>query len=207
MVPAAVGVALEEEVAAATAAVGVAVAATVAEAALAVSRNRPTLMTLSYAFALSGDFAKAAAIADDLGKLFPLHTYINGIYLPSVRAQIEIDRNNPAKAIELLRAATPYEFGWIVRALPNYIRGQAYLKTRQGPEAATEFQKILDHRGVCLTAPECSLSHLGLGRARVLTGDKAGALTAYQDFFALWKDADPDVPILKEAKAEYAKLQ
>ncbi len=178
-----------------------------AEAALAVSRNRPTLMSASYSFALSGDVAKAAAIADDLGKLFPLHTYINAIYLPTVRAQIEIDRGNPAKAIELLRAAAPYELGWVARLLPNYVRGQAYLKTRQGPEAAAEFQKILDHRGVCQTATQCSLAHLGLGRARVLTGDNAGARTAYQDFFALWKDADPDVPILKEAKAEYVKLQ
>ena len=82
----------------------------------------------------------------------------------------------------------------------------AYLKARQGPEAAAEFQKILDHRGICLTAPECSLAHLQLGRARALSGDNAGARTAYQDFLALWKDADPDVPILKEAKAEYAKL-
>ena len=83
----------------------------------------------------------------------------------------------------------------------------AYLKARQGPEAAAEFQKILDHRGVCLTAPECTLARLQLGRARALSGDNAGARTAYQDFLALWKDADPDVPILKEAKAEYAKLQ
>jgi eukaryotic-like serine/threonine-protein kinase len=182
-------------------------ARSLAEAALAVSRNRPTLLSASYSFALSGDVAKAAAIADDLGKGFPLHTYINGIYLPTVRAQIEIERGNPAKAVELLRTAAPYEFGWVARTLPNYIRGQAYLKMRQGPEAAVEFQKILDHRGVCQTATQCSLAHLGLGRARVLAGDNGGALTAYQDFFALWKDADTDVPILKEAKAEYAKLQ
>ena len=107
----------------------------------------------------------------------------------------------------MLRTAAPYEFGSVTRALPNYIRAQAYLKARQGPEAAAEFQKLLDHRGVCLTAPECSLAHLGLGRARALSGDNAGARTAYQDFLALWKDADPDVPILKEAKAEYPKLQ
>ena len=178
-----------------------------AAAALAVSRNRPTLTSCASAFALAGDVAKATAIADELNKLFPLHTYINSIFLPTARAQIEIERGNPAKAIELLRVVSPYEFGWAARVLPNYIRGQAYLKTRQGLEAAAEFQKILDHRGVCTTAPECSLSHLGLGRARVISGDNAGARTAYQDFFALWKDADPDIPILKEAKAEYAKLQ
>jgi eukaryotic-like serine/threonine-protein kinase len=177
-----------------------------AAAALAVSRNRPTMLLAASALALAGDTARATVIADEVARLFPLHTLINAVSLPTIRAQVEIDRGNPSKAIELLRAASPYEFGGVTRVLPNYIRAQAYLKTRQGPEAAAEFQKILDHRGLCLTAPECSLSHLGLGRARVLTGDNAGARTAYQDFFALWKDADPDIPILKEAKTEYAKL-
>jgi tetratricopeptide (TPR) repeat protein len=177
-----------------------------ATAALAVSRSRPTLITSEYAFALAGDVTQAAAIADELGRLFPLHTIINSIYLPTTRALIEIDRGNPTKAIELLRTVSPYEFGGAARVSPNYVRGLAYLKARQGPEAAAEFQKILDHRGVCQTSPECSLSHLQLGRARAISGDNAGARTAYQDFLALWKDADPDVPILKEAKAEYAKL-
>lgn len=177
-----------------------------AAAALAISRNRPTMIFCASAFALAGDTAKASAIADEVAKLFPLHTLINAVSLPTVRAQVEIDRGNPSKAIELLRTAAPYEFGSVTRSLPIYIRAQAYLKARQGAEAAVEFQKILDHRGVCMTAPECSLAHLGLGRARVLTGDNAGARAAYQDFLALWKDADPDVPILKEAKAEYAKL-
>jgi hypothetical protein len=87
------------------------------------------------------------------------------------------------------------------------VRGQAYLKLKKGTEAAAEFQKILDHRGLCMTAPACSLARLQLGRARALSGDNAGARTAYQDFLAQWKDADPDVPILKEAKEEYARLQ
>jgi serine/threonine protein kinase len=178
-----------------------------AAAALALSRNRPTMLLAASALALAGDTAKASAIADEVAKLFPLHTLINSVLLPTIRAQVEIDRANPSKAIELLRPASAYEFGSLARVLPNYIRAQAYLKARQGPEAAAEFQKILDHRGICLTAPECSLAHLGLGRARVLRGDNAGARIAYQDFFALWKDADPDVPVLKEAKAEYAKLQ
>jgi tetratricopeptide (TPR) repeat protein len=177
-----------------------------AAAALAVSRSRPTLLLAASGLALAGDTAKANAIADEVAKLFPLHTFINSVFLPTIRAQIEIERGNPSKAIELLRAASPYEFGTLPRVLPNYVRGQAYLKARQGSEAAAEFQKILDHRGICLAAPACSLAHLGLGRARVLTGDTGGARTAYQDFFALWKDADPDVPILKEAKTEYAKL-
>ena len=103
--------------------------------------------------------------------------------------------------------AFSYEAGFASRLVPNYVRGQAYLKARQGKEAAAEFQKILDHRGVCQTAPACALPHLQLGRARALSGDAAAARTAYQDFFAIWKDADPAIPILKEAKAEYGKLQ
>ncbi len=178
-----------------------------ATAAMAVSRNRPTLVLSGNVLALAGDIPRATAVADELGKTNPTHTYINNIYLPLIRAQIEINRGNPAKAIELLKVVSPYEFGWAARTWPNYVRGQAYLEARQGPEAAAEFQKIIDHRGVCQTAPECTLARLQLGRARVLSGDNAGARTAYQDFLALWKDADADIPILKEAKAEYAKLQ
>ncbi len=178
-----------------------------AMAAMAVSRNRPTMVLSGIVLALAGDVSGATAIADELGKNNPTHTYINNIYLPMIRAEIEINRGNPAKAIESLKVVSPYEFGWAARAWPNYVRGTAYLKSRQGPEAAAEFQKIIDHRGICLTAPECSLARLQLGRARALSGDNAGARAAYQDFLALWKDADPDVPILKEAKAEYAKLQ
>jgi serine/threonine protein kinase/tetratricopeptide (TPR) repeat protein len=178
-----------------------------ASAALTVSRNRPTMILSASALALAGDTARANAIADEVAHLFPLHTFINSIFLPTIRARAEIERGNPSKAIELLQAASPYEFGAVARVLPTYVRGLAYLKARQGKEAAAEFQKILDHRGVCMTAPECSLSHLQLGRARMLTGDIVGARTAYQDFLALWKDADPDVPVLNQAKAEYAKLQ
>jgi tetratricopeptide (TPR) repeat protein len=126
--------------------------------------------------------------------------------VPVIRAQIETSRGNPGKAIEILQATLPYEFGEASQVLPNYARGLAYLKARQGKEAAGEFQKILDHPGVCETLPTCALAHLQLGRARALAGDNPGARGAYQDFFALWKDADPDIPILKEAKAEYAKL-
>jgi tetratricopeptide (TPR) repeat protein len=113
----------------------------------------------------------------------------------------------PRKAIELLQPASRYELGWAALVYPNYGRGQAYLQMRQGKEAAAEFQEILDHRGLCMTLPVCALSRLQLARARELSGDAQGARTAYQDFFALWKDADPDIPILKQAKAGYAKLQ
>ena len=170
------------------------------------NRSRGALLFAGFTYSTAGDVAEASAIADELTKRFPADTFVNNIWVPSIRAGIEISRGNPDKAAELLRAATPYELGWPSGVRPNYVRGQAYLKSKQGQEAAAEFQKILDRSGVCQTSPLCSLSQLQLGRARVLSGNNAGARTAYQDFFALWKDADPDVPILKEAKAEYAKL-
>ena len=165
------------------------------------------MIFIGLAQSMAGDVREATATADDLSKRFPSDTFVNGIALPTIRSQIEISRGNPGKAIELLQTALPYESGFVARMLPNYVRGQAYLKTGQGKEAATEFQKILDHRGVCQTLPACALSHLQLGRSRALVGDNPGARGAYQDFFALWKDADLDIPILKDAKAEYAKLQ
>ncbi len=177
-----------------------------AQQALAISRGRESLPFAGMAAAMAGDSASAIAAADELKKRFPLDTMINNVQLPAIHASNEISRGDSAKAVEMLQASVPYEFGWEARVTPNYLRGLAYLKMRQGKEAAEEFQKILDHRGLCSTLPVCPLSHLQLGRARALSGDSAGARTAYQDFFALWKDADPDVPILKEAKAEYAKL-
>jgi len=156
---------------------------------------------------MAGDTRQAAAVVDELSKRFPGDTVVNNSWGPTIRSEIEVNRGNASKAIELLQLASPYETGLVVRLVPNYARGQAYLKARQAKEAAAEFQKILDHRGVCQTAPACALPHLQLGRARVLSGDAAAARTAYQDFFAIWKDADPAIPILKEAKAEYGKLQ
>jgi serine/threonine protein kinase/tetratricopeptide (TPR) repeat protein len=178
-----------------------------ATAALAIDRSRTNLFFAGVAQSMAGDIRQATATADELRKRFPTDTWVNSISLPSIRGEIEIGRGDLAKAIELLQAASPYELGWASRALPNYVRGQAYLKARQGKEAAAEFQKILDHRGVCQASPACALSHLQLARARALSGNTADARTAYQDFFALWKDADPDIPILQQAKAEYAKLQ
>src|SRR5438552_2339699 len=176
-------------------------------AALVMDRSRPTLFFAGLAQAMAGDARQAAAIVDELGKRFPTDTLVNDVWVPTIRGETEINRGNPRKAIELLQVAFSYEAGIASRLVPNYVRGQAYLKARQGKEAAAEFQKILDHRGVCQTSPACALSHLQLARARALSGDAAAARTAYQDFFALWKDADPDVPVLKEAKAEYAKLE
>src|SRR5207248_2217543 len=132
------------------------------------------------------------------------------VWLPNIRAQIATSRGNPAEAIKFLEVARPYDLGQEPPRpflYPVYVRGQAYLRAHQASSAVAEFQKILDHRGISGGAPIESLSELGVARARAMSGDSSGARTAYQDFFALWKDADPDVPILKEAKAEYEKLR
>ena len=118
-----------------------------------------------------------------------------------------LNQNEAGKAVEALRSALPYELGERTVLYPAYVRAEAYLTSRNGSEAAVEFQKILDHRGLVLNSPIGALAHLGLARAYALQGDSIKAKTAYQDFLALWKNADPDIPILKEAKAEYAKLQ
>ncbi|MGC1961233.1 MAG: tetratricopeptide repeat protein, partial [Candidatus Sulfotelmatobacter sp.] len=179
-----------------------------ASTALSRSRARDPLSVAGRALSLAGDEREAEAAAQQLVKENPTDTLVNAVAVPVIRAGIALNQGNPAKAIELLQPATPYEFGYAAGVQPNYVRGLAYLKLHQGKEAAAEFQKILDHPGICMfMLPTCRLARLQLGRARAEAGDAGGARTAYQDFFALWKDADPDVPILKEAKAEYAKLQ
>jgi eukaryotic-like serine/threonine-protein kinase len=178
-----------------------------ASEALAMDRSRATMFFAGFAQATAGDTRQAAAIVDELSKRFSSDTLVKDVWVPAIRSEIEVRGGNPGKAIELLQVASPYEAGFAARRVPNYARGLAYLKARQGKEAAAEFQKILDNPGVCWTAPICALSHLQLARARALSGDSASARTAYQDFLALWKDSDPDIPILKQAEAEYAKLQ
>jgi serine/threonine protein kinase/tetratricopeptide (TPR) repeat protein len=161
------------------------------------------------AYALAGDAAHAQSLAEDLAKRFPQDTLVQSVMLPTIRAKIEIGRRNPARAIELLQAAAAYELGTALGGCmyPAYVRGEAYLAAQQGNAAAAEYQKILDHRGIVLNCLTGALAHLGLARAYALQGDTTKARTAYNDFLTLWKDADPDIPILKEAKAEYAKLQ
>jgi predicted Zn-dependent protease len=145
-------------------------------------------------------------------KRFPEDTIVQFNYAPTMRAQLDLNRNDAAKAIERLRAAAPYELGvagsstFSSNLYPVYVRGEAYLAAKQGAPAAAEFRKILEHRGVVINEPIGALAHLGLGRAYALQGDKAKARTAYHDFLALWKDADPDIPILIAAKDEFAKL-
>jgi serine/threonine protein kinase/tetratricopeptide (TPR) repeat protein len=175
--------------------------------ALSMAHSPEVVGPAAASFALAGDLRQAQALADEVAKLRPLDTMVNAVYLPLLHAMIELERRNPAKAVELLRSAAPYETGVAANLLPVFLRGQAYLQMNDGKAAATEFQKVLDHRGVDPTGIQHVLAIRGLARARALAGDVAGSRTAYQDFFALWKDADPDVPILREARAEYAKLQ
>ena len=134
-------------------------------------------------------------------------------FLPTLRAELAVRRGKPSEALESLRAATPYELGQTTASIygwtalyPVYVRGEAYLLAHRGAEAASEFQKIVDRRGIVVSDPIGALAHLQLGRAFALLGEKAKARTAYQDFLELWKDADADIPILRQAKAEQAKL-
>ncbi len=163
------------------------------------------------ALARSGSRKQAQALADNLSKDFPSDTIVNSYWLPSIRAALALDEKNPTAAIDALQPALPSEFGsptpGIAYGYPAYLRGLAYLQAGRGKEAAAEFQKILDHRGVVLNFPIGSLAHLQMGRARSPYGDREGARQAYKDFLGLWKDADPDNPILLQAKAEYAKLK
>ena len=183
-----------------------------AAAVLALSNGRDVQYGAALALTLAGDARRAQALADDLGKRFPEDTILQFNYLPTIHAQFALGRNDASTAIEALQAATPYELGlpsgsFASGLYPVYVRGEAYLARHQGLEAAAEFQKILSHRGVVQNESIGSLAHLGLARAYVLQGDTAKASAAYHDFLTLWKDADPDIPILKQAKAEYAKLQ
>jgi serine/threonine protein kinase/tetratricopeptide (TPR) repeat protein len=176
------------------------------------------------AFAMAGDTGRADSLAQDLGKRFPLDTQMQSLWLPAIQAQLALDRKNPAAALTVLQAAaSPIELGQIqfvanISCLyPTYLRGEAYLAAGQGNAAAAEFQKILDHSGIVWNCWTGALAHLGVARANALQSRTAQgadadaarvrALAAYKDFLSLWKDADPDIPIYKQAKAEYAKLQ
>jgi hypothetical protein len=178
-----------------------------ATAALALSKSRDVQYAVAFTLALSGDYSRSQALTDDLPRRFPEDTTVRYTYMPTLRALLALKRGEPARAIELLQTAIPYELGLLGNLYPAYVRGEAYLAARQGREAAAEFRKILDHRGSVLSDPIGALAHLQIGRAYALSGDTASAKTAYKDFLTLWKDADPDIPILKQAKAEYAKLQ
>ncbi len=159
------------------------------------------------ALARAGDTAEAEKLADELDKNFPQDTLVQKYRLPTIRAAIALQRNDPNQAIELLQVTSPIELGDAGYMLPVYLRGEAYLMLHDGKAAAVEFQKFIDHRGLVANFPWGALARLQLGRAYALSGDKNKARDAYQEFLALWKDADPDIPILKDAKAEYGRLK
>jgi len=174
------------------------------------------------AFAMAGDTTRAESLAQDLGKRFPLDTQMQSLWLPAIRAQLALDRKNAALSLNALHAASPIELGAIAFVANGtclyhvYVRGEAYLAAGQGSAAAAEFQKILDHGGIVWNCWTGALAHLGVARANALQARtsqgadadaaRVRALAAYKDFLALWKDADPDIPILIAAKAEFAKL-
>jgi tetratricopeptide (TPR) repeat protein len=182
-----------------------------AQAAIALANGRNVEAFSAIALELAGDSAQSARLASDLGKRFPEDTIVQFEYLPMIRAALELRKGDAGKAVEALAAAAPYELGRNLSLsfglYPIYLRGEAYLAARQGAPAVAEFQKILDHPGVVINEVIGALAHLGLGRAYSLAGNNARAKTAYQDFFALWKNADTDLPILQRAKTEYAKLR
>jgi tetratricopeptide (TPR) repeat protein len=167
------------------------------------------LYVLALSSALAGDSPRAQSLADDLAKRYPRDTLVQFNFLPTIRAQIALNRNDPLKAIDLLQTAAPYELSDVPRGFlgPIYVRGEAYLTAHRGIEAAGEFQKIIDHRGVVANSPAGALAYLQLGRAYTLSGDKNKAKAAYREFFTLWKDADPDLPPLRQAWTEYPKLK
>ncbi len=186
-----------------------------AMAALAVAKNREDRFGAALALAMSGDASQAQSLASDLEKDFPEDTSVRFYYLAAVRASLALNHGDPAMAIESLHIAVHYDLGMPRSATfahfgalyPVYLRGQAYLATHQGAEAAKEFQKIVDHPGITIGDAFGVLARLGMARAYALQGDTDKARASYQDFLTLWKDADPDIPILKLAKAEYAKLK
>jgi len=182
--------------------------------ALAKSNGRDTQYAAALALALIGDSGRAKILADDLDKRFPDDTIVRFNYSPTLRAQLALAvPGNGSKAVEALAVTSPYELGvpgsntLRMNLYPVYVRGEALLAAHQGAPAVAEFQKILDWPGVVLDEPIGALAHLGLARSYALAGDTAKSRAAYNDFFTLWKDADPNIPVLVQAKSEYAKLQ
>jgi predicted Zn-dependent protease len=178
-----------------------------ATAAVELSKSRDVQYGTAFAFALAGEYRRSETMSDNLARQFPQDTIVNFVYLPTLRALVAFGKGKGVQAIELLRATTPYELGGGASLYPAYVRGESYLEVGQGVQATTEFEKILGHRGIVVFDPIGALTHLQLGRAYAMSGDTAKAKAAYQDFLTLWKDADPDIPVLKQAKTEYAKLQ
>jgi serine/threonine protein kinase/tetratricopeptide (TPR) repeat protein len=173
--------------------------------ALAITKSQRAWRIAANALAVCGEFSQMRAITDELVKRYPKDTVLNTVFLPVIQGQAEMYRGNAAEAIQLLETTRAYEGADLFQV--SYLRGQAYLSEHKGAEAATQFQKILDHRGWQPASPSYSLARVGLARAAASSGDTTKARKAYQDFFALWKDADPDIPVLQQARAEYEKVK
>ena len=178
-----------------------------AYAAIKLASNREVLERGALALALAGDTAAAEKLAAELDQTFPVDTLAQRYWLPAIGAAVALQHKDPKRVVELLRVTGPIELGDHGDLYPIYLRGEAYLMLRDGNAAATEFQKFIDHRGLVWNSPWGAVARLQLARACALSGDKTKAKIAYQDFLTLWKDADPDTPVLKQAKVEYAKLQ
>jgi tetratricopeptide (TPR) repeat protein len=185
-----------------------------ARAALELAKNRDVEYAAAFALTLSGDLSEGPRLAADLEKQFPEDTPVQFEYLPTLHALFALAHRAPSEAVERLQRAVPYDFAIPGTAFfakfgglyPAYVRGEAYLAAGRGREAAAEFEKVLNHRGIVLADPIGALAHLQLGRAYVASGDRIKAKSGYQNFLTLWKDADADLPVLKQARAEYAKL-
>jgi tetratricopeptide (TPR) repeat protein len=185
-----------------------------AMAALMLSKGRDVEYGAALALALAGDLSQSQMLAINLEMRFPEDTEVKFAYLPVLRAVLALKHNGPSNAIELLQPAVRYELGAPASSIsgffgalyPSYVRGEAYLELHQGTQAAVEFQRILDHRGIVIYDPIGALARYQLGKALAMSGDTVKAKAAFQDFLTLWKDADQDIPILKQARAEYAKL-
>lgn len=175
--------------------------------ALALSRGRDVTVQAALALARSGDESQANSLAEDLRKSYPNDTLLKLYWLPSINAAIDLNNGNASHALSVLEGAAPFDLAEGLALHPAYLRGLAYLQSHNGMAAAAEFQKLLDHKSIVLNFVTGSLAHLQIGRAYAMAGDRAKAKAAYQDFFALWKDADAGSTLLKQAKAEYAKLQ
>jgi eukaryotic-like serine/threonine-protein kinase len=187
-----------------------AAAKTKIDAAMALAPGRDVKVLAAMTLARAGDTARARKIVDELEKSDSTNTMLKLYWFPTIESAIELNSGNASQAVITLEAAAPYDLGGpapVSGLYPVYMRGLAYLAVRNGNAAAGEFQKIIDHRGIVLNFPLGSLARLQLGRAYVISGDTAKAKAAYQDFFNVWKDADPDIPILKDAKAEFAKMK
>jgi predicted Zn-dependent protease len=175
-------------------------------ASLATVKDIDPETTAALAPALCGDSEQAQTLLTALERKWPLSTQVNAMWGPLSRAAVETNKGNGAEAVRVLQRVNSYDMGWSVGYWATYLRAQAYLRQGNATEAVAEFQKIIDRRGVWPAAVHIPLAHLGLARAAALAGDVSKSRKAYQDFFALWKDADPDVPILVDAKKEYQKL-